>query len=202
MQSQLQELTDKIYAEGVQKAQQEASEIINKSKAEAETILAQAKQQAAELLSQAEREAASLRTTVQSELKMSSQQAVSTLKQEIEQSLSLKVVKPGLGETFGSAENLTAIISSLAESWAKNQQSDLNLVLAEKYEATMGSKLQAGLSDALKQGLSLEFSPRVKSGFKVEPQGESYVVSFTEEDFEQFFKGYLRPKTKELLFGK
>ena len=46
MQSKLQELTDKIYNEGVVKAQKEADSIIEKANSEAEAILEAAKQEA------------------------------------------------------------------------------------------------------------------------------------------------------------
>jgi V/A-type H+-transporting ATPase subunit E len=42
----------------------------------------------------------------------------------------------------------------------------------------------------------------MKSGFKVGPADGSYVISFTDEDFNNFFKAYLRPKSTELLFEK
>jgi len=40
----------------------------------------------------------------------------------------------------------------------------------------------------------------MKSGFKIGPADESYLISFTDEDFTNFLKGYLRPKTSQLLF--
>lgn len=201
MQSQLQELTDKIYADGVQKAQTEAEAIVSKAKAEAEAIVAKAQQEAADLLAKAKSDSDALVQNVNSELKMSSQQAVSALKQQLEQLITLQVVKPSLKETFGTAENLTAIISSLADAWAKNQQADLHLVLAAKDQAEIEPKLKASLADVLNKGVSIDFSASVKSGFKIAPKDASYVINFTEEDFVNFFKAYLRPKTNELLFG-
>ncbi|MFV0290582.1 MAG: V-type ATP synthase subunit E [Mangrovibacterium sp.] len=201
MQSQLQELTDKIYADGVQKAQVEANEIINKAKADADAIILKAQREAAELLAKSKHEAESLVSNVNSELKMSSQQAISALKQEIEQSITLQVLKPGLKETFSASENLTAIIGSLVEAWAKNQQANLHLVLAEKDKSIVEPMLKSSLADALNKSVTFEFSGKVKSGFKVEPQGAGYAVSFTEEDFMNFFKAYLRNKTTDLLFG-
>ena len=49
----LSELTDKIYAEGVEKGNAEAQQIIAKAQAEAESIVAEAKKQAEALQAQA-----------------------------------------------------------------------------------------------------------------------------------------------------
>lgn len=202
MQSQLQELTDKIYADGVEKAKVEADEILSKANADAEKIVGDAQKQADELLAKAKADAEALTSNVNSELKMSSQQAISALHQQIEQSVTLEAVKPGLKDTFGTPENLTAIISKLVEAWAANQNANLHLVLAENDKKEIEPKLKASLADALNKGLSFDFSANVKSGFKVEPKDGSYVISFTEEDFVNFFKAYLRPKTTQLLFDK
>ena len=56
----LSELTDKIYAEGVEKGNAEAQQIIAKAKAEAESIVAEAKKQAEALQAQAVAKAAEL----------------------------------------------------------------------------------------------------------------------------------------------
>ena len=47
MQNKLQELTDRLYAEGLSKGKQEGEELVQKAKAEAEQIVNQAKAEAA-----------------------------------------------------------------------------------------------------------------------------------------------------------
>ena len=39
------------------------------------------------------------------------------------------------------------------------------------------------------------------SSFRIGPKGEGYMISFTDKDFENIIAEYLRPKTRELLFG-
>ncbi|MFV0520905.1 MAG: V-type ATP synthase subunit E [Mangrovibacterium sp.] len=201
MQSQLQELTDKIYADGVKKAQVEADAILSKAQADADAIMAEAQQKATALLTKAKQKSELLAKNVNSELKISSNQAISALKQQVEQLITLRMLKPGLKETFGTPENLTTIISSLVEAWTKNQQANLHLVLAEKDKEEIEPKLEASLANELNKGVSFEFSTKIKSGFKVEPGGSGYMISFTEDDFVNFFKTYLRDKTNDLLFG-
>ncbi|WP_282038061.1 V-type ATP synthase subunit E [Saccharicrinis aurantiacus] len=200
MQSKLQELTDKLYAEGVQKAQSEAEAILAKAKADAEKVLAEANKKAEEVVSEANTKAAEITKNVASELKMSSQQAISSLRQQIETSITLKVAEPSVKEVFGNAEYLKEIIVKVVEGWTKSGNFDINLALAEADKTEMDKYISNSLSKELNAGLSFEFNKGIKAGFKVGPKDGSYVISFTEGDFQNFFKGFLRPKTNQLLF--
>jgi V/A-type H+-transporting ATPase subunit E len=40
----------------------------------------------------------------------------------------------------------------------------------------------------------------MKKGFEIAPVDGTYKLSFSDEDFANLFKTYLRPRTKELLF--
>ena len=48
MQNKLQELTDKLYSEGLSKGKQEGEQIVAKANAQAEEIVSKAKEEAAE----------------------------------------------------------------------------------------------------------------------------------------------------------
>jgi V/A-type H+-transporting ATPase subunit E len=54
----------------------------------------------------------------------------------------------------------------------------------------------------MNKGLEFSFSPDVRTGFKIGPADGSYLISFTDDDFLNFLKAYLRPKTSHLLFGE
>ncbi len=200
MQSKLQELTDKLYAEGVQKAQTEADAIIEKAKAEADKIIADAQSKADSLVSDANKKADETTKNVASEIKMSSQQAVSALRQQIENSITLSVVEPTVKEVFANAEYVKEIILKVVEGWTKSGNFDINLVLAEKDKAEMDQFISNSLAKELNEGISFEYDANIKAGFKVGPKDKSYVISFTEADFQNFFKSFLRPKTNQLLF--
>jgi hypothetical protein len=60
---------------------------------------------------------------------------------------------------------------------------------------------QEKLSAICTAGIEVQFSKNVAGGFKIGPKGEGYMISFTDKDFENIMAEYLRPKTKELLFG-
>ena len=75
----IQELTEKIYREGVEKGQAEADRIIGEARKQAEQIVAEARQQAGEIEQQARKAAADLDANTKSELKLYTGQALSAL---------------------------------------------------------------------------------------------------------------------------
>ena len=84
MQNKLQELTDKLYNEGLSKGKQEGEEFLAKAKVQAEDILAKAKAEAAAIIAAANKEAEDLRTKVQGDLRMADNQSVDATKNDIE----------------------------------------------------------------------------------------------------------------------
>lgn len=74
MQNKLQELTDKLYKEGLSKGKQEGEEILAKAKDQAEEIIGKAKAEAEAIIAAAQKEAEDLRTKVTGDLKMAAGQ--------------------------------------------------------------------------------------------------------------------------------
>ena len=64
------------------------------------------------------------------------------------------------------------------------------------------SFLKNNLAAEFNKSVEFSFSQEVKSGFKIGPADGSYLISFTDEDFMNFLKAYLRPKTNQLLFSE
>lgn len=196
----LQELTEKIYNEGVEKAQKEADVILANAKEKAAEIEKNANLKAQSIISTAEAEATKLKEHVNSELKMTVNQSVSALKQNLAQAVTMKSVQPSVQELFGNSDFLKSLIVKVVDGWISKDTMDLKIVLSEKERSEMESYFRNQLAKELNSGLELSFSEGVKSGFKIGPVDNSYEISFTDKDFINFFNAYLRPKTSELLF--
>lgn len=200
MQSKLQELTDKLYSEGVQKANDEADSILKKAKEEAESVVEKAKKQALKLVEEAEKQAVETKRNIEAEIKMASQQAISSLRQEIGNSISVRVAEPTLKEVFGNVEYVQSLIVKVIEGWSKTGSFDINVILPKSSKKEMDKFIKNSLAAEMNKGLSFEYDQSIKAGFKVGPKDGSYMISFTEADFQNFFKSFLRPKTNQLLF--
>jgi V/A-type H+-transporting ATPase subunit E len=202
MQTKLQELTEKIYSEGVEKAKLEADAIIKAAQEKAKAIEQEALSKADSIVAEAESKAESLKLHIESELKMSIGQAVAALKQTIANTVCMKAIQPSVKELFGDKEFLKGLIGNLIKGFAEKGTMDLLLILPEKDRQELETYYKNQLASELNKGLELSFSDGVRSGFKIGPADGSYIISFSDTDFTNFFKDYLRPKTKEILFDK
>lgn len=202
MQTKLQELTEKIYSEGVEKAQKEAEAILKAANEKARAIEEAAQAKASAIVAEAEGKAGTLKQHVDSELKMTVSQSVAALKQNLAEAITMKAIQPAARQLFTDVAFLQSIVEKVVKGWASTQTMDLKVTLSEKDRKEMETFFKNQLAAEMNKGLELSFSDGVKSGFKIGPADGSYMISFTDQDFTNFFKAYLRPKTSELLFGE
>lgn len=199
MQSKLQELTDKIYQEGLEKGNEEAKLILEKANNEASAILSSAKKEAEQIVSDAQKKAEETKTNTENEIKLSSKQALAAIKQKITDVIGDTVISKATGDAF-TADFTKKIVETTLLNWSKQQVADLSVLLPKKDEKDLHEKFTKSIKELLDAGLALNFDSKVKAGFQIAPKDGSYKVSFTEEDFNSFFKQYLRPKLIEILF--
>lgn len=200
MDSKIQQLTEAIYNEGVQKAREKADTILKEAQEEAARIGEEAKKAADAMMAETMRKAEEFRKNVDSEIKLTLNQSVSALKQEISALVTMKVLNPSVKEVFADKDFLKTLITALVKGWMEKESFDLNLILPEKEKEQMESFFRKSLASELNKGLEFSYSRDVKSGFKIGPSDGSYIISFTDDDFINFLKAYLRPKTSQLLF--
>ena len=112
----IQELTDKLYREGVEKGNAEGMRLVEKAKAEADKLVADARKEADEIVDKARKQAQELDANTKSELKLYAGQALSALKSEIVNVVSDKLVKDTVKELMdqGTREygDLTSLLLS------------------------------------------------------------------------------------------
>ena len=201
MESKLQELTSKIYQEGVERAKNEGKDIVDRAREDAAQILASAKADAERIVSTAHAEADQLRARVQSEVKMAGGQAVSALKQEITNLVSQAAFAGGTKAAFNDVQFVQDLIKEIVGQWANGKAgSDLNLILPEKTKAEMQKFFGAKSQELLTKGLAITFDGRFDNGFRIGPKDNSFVLSFSDKDFISLFQGYLKTRTREILF--
>ena len=203
MENKLQLLTQKIYQEGVEKARQEAATILAEARKKADAMVAGAQRNAQDIRGQAQQAADELKKNVTSEIQLSARQAISALKQEIANIITFQVNAVPLNEAIGDKDFLKKIIETAVKNW--NPKGDakisLSLILPKKAQQNLDHYLAAEIKKQLDKSIELKFDKKIDSGFRIGPADGSYVVSFSERDFDTLFREYLRPKTIGLLFG-
>ena len=192
MQNKLQELTEKIFKEGISKGNAEAEKIINDSKKEAGDIVANAKKEADKIVSTAKKKSDEIKSSSEAEFRLSSKQAINVLKQQITDLVNGEIVSASVKEAFKDKDFVKRLIETSIKNWKPASEEDIDISLL----------LPKSVKDLLKKGLEIRFDNEVKSGFQIGPKNGSYKISFTEEDFINFFKQYLRPRLIKLLFAE
>lgn len=201
MNEKLQELTDKIYQEGLEKGKIEAEEIVAKAKSQAEGIVKSAKEEAEQITHKAEEDAAETRKKTESELRMSANQAITSLKQTMMEIVVDEAVKEAVDKSFDDNDFVKSLMLKMAENWDKIEKKgkDVMFFLSEKDHEKLGEYLKKKAASVIKGGIDIDFEEGIKSGFRIGPKDGSYKLSFTDEDFHRFFAQYLRPRTRKFF---
>ena len=201
MQNKLQELTDKLYNEGLSKGKQEGEELLAKAKVQAEVMVAKAQAEAAQIVAAAQKQADEIKSKVASDIKMASSQSLAATKKDIETLIVGKMTEEPVKKALASAEFVKELIKAVAEKFNTDGPVDLALILPESLQKELEPYVNGELAKTLNAGVEASFSKKVSGGFKIGPKDGGYFVSFTDETFSELIAEYLRPATKKILFG-
>ncbi|MBQ0043524.1 MAG: hypothetical protein KBT05_00700 [Bacteroidales bacterium] len=201
MQNKLQELTDKLYNEGLSKGKLEGEELVAKAKAQAEAIVADAKSQAEAIVAQARKEAEDIKSKVASDVRMASRESVAATKQDIENLIISKITADSTKKALSESDFVKSIIKAVAEKFSAEESADIALVLPESLKSELEPFIQGELASILKGEVAASFSKKIAGGFTIGPKDGSYFISLTDETLQELIGAYLRPATKKILFG-
>ena len=196
MENKIQELTDKIYREGVEKGNEEAQRLVSNAREEAAKILEEARKEAETIMAAARKTAAETTENTKSELKLFAGQAVNALKTEVASLLTNQVVSDAVKGFVADKDYLNKFIVSLATQWAANE----SIVISTADAEGLKKYFAANAKVALDKGIKIEQVNGNKTLFSISPADGSYKVNFGEEEFENYFKDFLRPQLVEMLF--
>ena len=197
----LQELTQKLYNEGLSKGKEEGEAILSKAKADAAEIVKNAREEADAILEKARKDAQDFRMKMEGDVKMSSIQTLQATRAAIEKLIIAQAVDKPVSEALSSADFVKGIITAVAQRFSAQEPADLSLVLPEKLQKDLEPYIKGELAKTLGKGVEASFSKNVAGGFKIGPKDGSYFISFTEDSFQELIGEYLRPATKKILFG-
>ena len=198
----LQQLTEKLYQEGLSKGKQEGENLLAEAKKQAAGIVDEARAQAEAILAQARKDASDYKTKVESDLKMASAQALQATRKDLEDMVVCKLTDTQVSKALSSPEFLKGIITEVARKFNAEEAVDLDLVLQESLKKELEPFVKNELGTLLKGGVDAAFSKKVAGGFNIGPKDGGYFISLTDDTFKSLIGEYLRPATKKLLFGE
>lgn len=200
MADQLQEMLQKIYDEGVNKAKEEAEKILASANKEADDIRKKAKEEAEKNIQEAKQNSIELDKKMHSDLKMAAQQALTALKNKVTNAIVLETIDKQITAAMQDSEFLKKLILEILGKWSP--ESNLVLTIPENKRQELENFFKESVQKVFAGKLQIDFSPVMKNGITITPADGSYKLNFTDEDFANFFKAYLRPKAVQILFGE
>ena len=192
----LEEITNQIYAEGVEKGKAEAASLVAKAEQDAKAIVAAAEKKAEEILAKAEAKAKELDQHTRSELKMYTQQSLQALKTEITDLICGQVVKDSIKAAGADAKFMQGVIADLATEMAKSGE----VVISAKDAEALKKYFAANAKAVLDKGVKIEAVKGLKTDFEIHSVKGGYKIAFGDAELEAYFKAFLRDQLIELLF--
>ncbi|MCM1311880.1 MAG: hypothetical protein NC252_03140 [Roseburia sp.] len=196
MENKIQVLADKLFQEGVAKGNAEAEKIIASAKVESDNIVNAAIEKAESIIADAKKNAQVLEDNTKAELKMFTLQALNALKTEIANVVSDKIIGTTVNDLTQNKNFINDFILNLASKWAENEDIVISTSDADSLKSLFAAKAKA----LLDSGVKIEQVNGLKVLFTIQPADGTYKVNFGKEEFENYFKSFLRPQLIDMLF--
>ena len=202
MENKLQELTARLYGEGLEKGRAEADRLVEEAKAKAATILSEAKAEAEKIVKAAEVKAADIEKNSMTEIALAGREAIAKIKNELASAIIAKSTTEAIKGATVDASFVKELLLEVAKNWnGASEQTSLKALLPQAKEEEFKSAFEASAKELLAAGVEVGYSKEVKNGFKVGEKDGGYYISFTDESFEALLDEYLREKVSQLLFA-
>lgn len=202
MENKLQELTRKLYDEGLEKGRAEADRLVADAKAQAAKIVADAEAQAGEIVRKAQVKAEDVEKNALTEIALAGKQAVARIKSEIAGLIVARATGAGVEAAALDPAFIKEMLLAVARNWngADAGKVELKALLPEGERAKLDSAFAQSAAELLAAGIEVGYSDAVKTGFKVGAKEGGYYISFSDADMEALLGEYLREKVSRLLF--
>ena len=197
MDAKIQELTEKIYNEGVEKGQTEANRLIAEAEAKAQKIEAEAKHKAEEYLKNAEQRASELRQHTEAELQLYASQLVDSLRSSIADQIQGSVAQSSVKAITEDKDFLQGFVSKLAERFDLQRGIEITTADADALRAYFTANAKSLLEEGKVRIRAVAGKP---TDFTIAPQDGSFKVQFGQAEFLELFKSFLRPELTKMLF--
>lgn len=202
MENKLQQLTQKLYDEGLEKGRAEAERLVSEAKGEAAGIIAAAKAEAEAIVRAAEARAEDTAKNSMTEIALAGKQAVARIKEEISSLIAAESTFSAVKAANLDPAFVKEMLLSVARNWngASVVEGRTAGAAARGPACRRSTRPSPPRQGAARRRLEVGYSQEVRTGFRVGAKGGSYYISFSDDDFEALLKEYLRSKVAELLF--
>lgn len=199
MDNKIQELAEKIYKDGVEKANGQADQILSGAQAKKDEIISAAQKEAESLIANAQKEAQSMKDRAEAEIRTSVTNAREALRSEITNLLTNQSVESGVNAAFGKPEVLQDVVLRMAEKMITDGGN--GVTISTEDAAQLQSFFQNKAASLLEKGVKINQVNGQNRVFEIAPREGGYKMTVSPEAFAEYFKDFLRPRMRELLYG-
>jgi len=174
MAEELQNLLDKIYSDGVKKADDEAAKIVSAAKAEAENILADARCEAEKLRNQAKDDALQLQQRAEGAVRQAARDILLQLKAELEKRL--RAATAGAAKEALTPQLMATIIAGFAKA---DPDAEISALCSARDVEALQSALFASLGKSFEKQPKVFADSSIEGGMEVSLRNGEFFFDFT-----------------------
>ena len=154
MENKLQELTNKLYEEGLAKGRSDAERLVADAQAKADAIVREAEEKAAADVEEARRKAEELRRNTMTEVTLAGRQAVGALKEHISEMIIAKTLSGPVHEAAVDPAFVREMLLAVAAGWRADSAGKVTLsaLLPAEWQERFGKEFEAAAKSLLAQG--------------------------------------------------
>lgn len=153
MENKLQQLTQKLYDEGLEKGRAEAERLVAEAKTNAAKIVKEAEAQAAKILAEANTKAQDVEKNAMTEISLAGKQALSKIKAEISSMIIAKSTAPAVKAATLDPEFVKQMLLTVAKNWsgADSSKNQLKALLPEAEQKAFEATFEAAAKECWPQ---------------------------------------------------
>lgn len=198
MDTQVEELIDRIKRDGVAAAENSASKTISEAQKEAEKIISNAKAEADKIIRQAKDETERLQKSGEDAIRQAGRNLLIAFRDSIQKELSTLV--NGEVSSVYSKDMLVKLVPEVIKEWVKNTSAeDVSVLLNEKDLKQVEDGLKAALKTEISKGLTLGVDNSVAAGFRIGVKDGAAFYDYSADSVAELFSSYLNPRIAKLM---
>lgn len=198
MDTQVQELIDKIKKDGVAQAENQKASIIKEANDKAAAIVKEAEDKAADLIKSAKAEIERFEKASNDALKQASRNMLLSFQSGLTAELDA-FIKSECAKAY-SHDTLKTLVTSVVTSWAKNTNaSELSVLLSEKDMKESEGAFKAALKEEIAKGLTIKADKNLDAGFRIGVNNGAAFYDYSAESVASLFTEYLNPKMAAIM---
>ena len=204
MENKLQELTNKLYEDGLAKGRSDAEKLVADAQTQADALVREARERADAIVEEARRKAEELRRNTMTEVALAGRQAVGALRERIAEMIVARTVSGSLHEAVVDPAFIREMLLAVAAGWRGDSAGKVTLsaLLPAQWQERFGREFEEAARSLLSQGIEVGYSDSVRSGFRIGEKGCGYYISFSAADFDALLSEFLKERVARMLYAE